>query len=582
MPEGFMKSVKAQSIKGYIFLAIFGAFFLIPGLFMGAWQLSLISKSIKSKSWETVPAVVMSAELDRSRTSEGGTTYKAKGLYQYEWGGRKYESDSLFFSKSYDSDRKYHNSIVTQLRNSKRSNRTIEVKVNPKRPDQSVAFPALRPKMMMLMSVMSVLFSSVGGGIIWMTLWAKRAEKRELSRQHIYPGEPWRWKDNWQTPEVKSSSQASFYGALFFAAFWNLISWPITILSFDEIISDKNRIALVVFLFPIVGIGLAHWAFRSWQQWKKFGHTRFVAETYPSALGHALVGSVVMPTPPSGTKFHLKLNCIRKEESGSGKNRTTRDNILWQDEQFITSENSSSPEYRLPVFFKLPNDLPQSTMDDEDDHVVWRLTAEAETAKAKFDQSFDLPVFDPDQYSIKIPNSARIGAGTGYSTKEYKGDWRETGVMFADNADGKYYFFPAARHKKMATAITLMAIIFSAVGFAPLFSDMPWFFSIVFGLTGLGLLAWAVSLWLHKSALNISADGITFRRGIFGGKMQLYRPDDIKSIELESTMSSGDVKYYDIVAALKSGKKLRIANNLLGRRDVENLISKFKQEIGLA
>jgi len=457
--EGVMSKKKDKKGTGGVwFFYVLGVPFLFAGLFVIGLMFKNTGQSLMAKSWQETPARVLSATLDSSQSSEGGTTYRAKGSYEYEWHGQTYTSDRIFFGSTYDSNRDFHNDAVWTLKSAKKSSETIVVKVNPKNPEQAVAFPAIRWGQTIFMSLFGLLFASVGAGVLWLAQYSRKSIIRENKREQLYPNEPWRWKDEWQTPEVKSNSKAGFYTSLVFAAFWNMISWPILIVIWKDLVSMENPIILIVLLFPIVGIFLGQWAFKSYKQWQYFGNSTFALDTYPAALGHALSGRLrVSSTPPSDTEFLVQLACIRRTQTGSGDNRRTVETILWEDQQSIPAHVGSQRDmFELPIHFELPADVEPSSVEDGYPDILWRLNVDAEAGRIDFDQNFEVPVFDPSEYAVDVPDMAYNQAEAS-KVYTYEGDWQKTGVVHTDNPDGGYYYFPPARHKTIGL-VTLVLV----------------------------------------------------------------------------------------------------------------------------
>ena len=567
---------------GSWFLTLFGGLFLAVGLIVGGLQARTIAKTVIAKSWVDTPAIVQSANLDVSYDSDGNT-YRAKGTYQYVWQGDSYTSDRLFYGSGYDSQEKYHRKIVGTLKSKMRSGDPLTVKVNPRNPGQSVAFARVRWGMTFFMTTFALVFGGFGAGILFLGKYATGMSRRENARAEHFPDQPWLWRDEWQTSTIKNNSKAAFYATLFFAGIWNLISWPTAVIAWEEVFDKGNYLALLAYLFPAVGIGLGIWAWKSYQQWRRFGRTELVMETFPAALGSAVMARLrIFADPPPDVEFHVKLTCVRKETRGSGDDRRTVERMIWQDEQLIAAAHGDyGAVYELPIRFALPADEPASSVDMSGDPYIWRLTVKAEAGFTDMDQRFDIPVFDPTEYKFHVPASAQLASGEGQSRFEYKGRWERTGVIYSDDGGGHYYFFPAARHKGMAIMTSIVALVMSGIGIAPFFTDMPIIFGVIFGLFGILMLIWTVNMWLHKSAVDI-ADGIlTIRRGLFRGRYRDIPADAVSGLELESSMSSGETKYYDIHVRLNSGDKHKIADHLLGRRDVENLMGKISTELGL-
>ena len=579
-----MAKAETYDRKAAWFLKLFGSVFLIVGLGMGFVTVKNLYRSIAAKSWVDTPAIVQAAELDTSYDSDdGSTTYRATGEFEYEWDGRTYRSDRIFFGSGYDSQKKYHRAIVTELSHKMRNRQELIVKVNPKAPEQAVAFPKIRWGMTFFMSMFAVIFGGAGAGVMFLGFYGGRHSRRESERRERHPGKPWLWRDEWQSNAVQNDSKFGFYGALAFTVFWNLLGWTGAIVGFPQIWEDNKLFLPLIALFPLIGLFMIYWTWKLYRQWKLFGRTELILDTYPAALGGALLARLrLYLVPPDDAEFHVKLTCLKEEQRGSGDNRRTVETIIWQDEQLLSARHGRNREtFDLPIRFAIPPDEPATSETKHGDPYLWRLKVKAEAGFTDLDQSFEIPVFDPNEYDITIPDEARKLSENPAPKYEYQGNWQRTGVVYTNEGQGHYYFFPAARDKGTALMITFMTLVFGSVGIAPWFSDMPIFFGIVFGLAGLGLGVWAAHLWLLKSAIDISDGFVTIRRGLFRGKFRDVPLERVKGVEIDSTMSSGETKYYDIHLRLQSGERPKIADHLLGRRDVQDLIRKFERELGL-
>jgi hypothetical protein len=567
--------------KGCVLL--FGLVFFLIGLGVGFWGLSGVVKSIGAKNWTPTKAVILDASLYVSR-GEDSDTYRASGQFQYEWDGQSYVSDQVFFSKTSDSGRKFHNRVVGEMRSSKSQQKPMTVYVNPKKPHQAVLYPKIRWAMVGIMAIFSLIFGGVGAAIIAGGQYAGRIVERENKRKTLHPDRPWLWKDEWQTAEIKNSGKIVFYGALGFTVLWNLISLPMWFVIPLEIIDKKNYAAAIGFLFPLVGIGLAIWTYKAYRRWKRFGHASFVLDTYPAALGHILQGKLTFrELLPPGSIFKVKLSSIYKYSTGSGDDRRTEEDIKWQDEQHIPlKEGRHSGMYSLPIRFKLPADQHATAWDEGDREYIWRLSIRSEQEGADFIHDFDVPVFDPNTYNIRVPASAQFDESVTQSEiYTDQGNWQKTGVQEFEMAGGHAYYFKPARHKMMGVSLIFMFLIFGGIGSAPLFADMPLFMGIVFGGFAL-LLGWfALIVWLYKSQIEVTPGTLSVRAGLFGGSYKTVDIDDIAEIDLTSNMTSGTVKYYDIFAKTRSGDKIKMAIHLLGKRDVQALIDKIKTDLGM-
>jgi len=531
-----------------------------------------------AKDWAPVEIVVLDANLKVSR-GDDSDTYRATGTFQYTWNGQNYTSDKILLSRGSDSDRKFHNNIVRQMRSAKSRPGSMVAYVNPKEPGQAVLHRDIRWNMVGFMTIFSLIFGGVGAGIIAGAQYVGRVIERENKRKLQHPDRPWLWKDQWQTAEIKNSGKATFYGALGFAVLWNLISLPLWFILPAEVIEKKNYLALIGALFPIVGIGLVFWTIKAYRQLRRFGETSFVLD-----IGHALQGKLTFrENLPTDTTFEVKLSCIYKYSTGTGDDRRTVEDIKWQDEQHIPlSAAFHAGTFALPIRFKLPINEHATAWDDDGREYIWRLSIMSEQDGADFKQDFDVPVFDPKDYNIRIPASARVDASADTSSVyTYQGDWQKTGVQAFEIANGHAYYFKAARHKTAGFFLTIMGLVFGGVGIAPLFSDMPVFMGLVFGGFALLMLWLASIMWLYKTQIEVFPGTLSVRGGMFRGSYKTVDANEIADIEMKSTMTSGNVKYYDVNAKLKDGGKIKMAIHLLGKRDVQSLIEKIREDLDL-
>lgn len=562
---------------------LFSALFFLPGLYVFTMPTADLAHSAKARMWQPAQARILSIELISHRSSDDGATYKATGKYSYEWQGQPYTSNKIMFSKGSDSQRKYHNKIVRELRSAKSKGQPVKVWVNPRKPSEAVIYRGVRWGKVLLMFLFSLLFMGVGGGIMWLGHWSKKAEAREIIRQEAHPNEPWKWKDEWQAGFIKNNNRAKMGFTIVFALFWNAISMPLLFIIPEEVLEKKNYIASIALLFPLVGVGLIVWAVRTYRQAKRFRHTGFELETYPAALGYYLRGTLHIATQfPQDTQFNVTLKHLHKYQSGSGDNRSTREDVKWQDDQHIPARAGRWREtYELPIFFALPMGEQATDWSQRNSEYLWRLEFNAELEGADYQQEFVVPVFDPQTYPEIIP--ADLGEmATPMGVYTYQGDWTKTGVNFHEEEDGAYYYFPPARHKGSAVSLTVMALVFGGIGSLGFFTPLPLFFTALFGIAGIFLAYGALNFWLFKSAVDISDTEVILRRGLFRGGFDVFNASEFSSLDLIEAMQIGNNKVYHIIGHLTSGKKIKLAKYFIRKRDAENLIRRLSEEMGLA
>jgi len=574
-----MKKTK-QSKGAYWFFILFGAAFFLPGLYVFTMPASDLAYSARAQMWQAAQAQIISVEL----THEGSErrTYEAKGEYSYEWEGQSYTSKKIMFNKNPDSQRKYQGKVVRKLEYAHSKGRPVDIWVNPRKPSEAVIYRGVRWGKVLLMFLFSLIFMGAGGGIMWLGHWAKKAETREIARQDAHPNEPWKWRNEWQTKFIKNNNRAKMGGVIFLALFWNAASLPLLFIIPEEILEKKNYIASIALAFPLVGVGFIVWAVKMYQQARRFKHTGFELETYPAALGHYLRGILHITAQfPKDTEFNVTLKHIHKYQTGSGETRSNREVVKWQDGQHIPANAGRWREtYELPIFFALPEEGQSSNWSQPNSEYFWRLEFKAELAGADYQQEFVVPVFDPKTYPKIIPaDLGDMPAPAGVYT--YKGDWTKTDVVFHEEGDGTYYYFPPARHIGSAISLTVMALVFGGIGLAGFFTPLPLLFTGIFGIPGIFLAYGALNFWLFKSAVEISDTEVTLRRGLFRGGFEVFNASDFSSLNLTKAMRVGDNQVYHIIGHLTSGKTIKLAKYFIRKRDAESLVGRLSDEMGL-
>ena len=93
--------------------------------------------------------------------------------------------------------------------------------------------------------------------------------------------------------------------------------------------------------------------------------------------------------------------------TGSGKNRSTSERILWTDEQ----QAGTGVGDAVPVAFYIPNDCRETDSDNADNIVLWRLKVTAKEPGVDDAAQFEVPVFKVAETPEQIqPSGSLAGA----------------------------------------------------------------------------------------------------------------------------------------------------------------------------
>jgi hypothetical protein len=128
-----------------------------------------------------------------------------------------------------------------------------------------------------------------------------------------------------------------------------------------------------------VAVAVLYFTFNTTRAWRRFGQSVFHMAAFPAATGDTLAGEIKLKTqlqPQHG--LHLRLSVVRRVTTGGSNNRQSAEKILWQDEKWLRADlpQCDSRETKIPVFFKLPENLPESSP-AAGDGIHWKLEASA-------------------------------------------------------------------------------------------------------------------------------------------------------------------------------------------------------------
>ena len=164
-----------------------------------------------------------------------------------------------------------------------------------------------------------------------------------------------------------------------------------------------NHAALIA-IVPLISLALIFFTLNTTRAWRKFNRSIFEMAAVPAALGGTLEGKIQVKAklqPQHG--LHLRLSCVRRATTGKANNPQKTEKILWQDEKWLRADlpQTDLNATAIPVFFKLPANLPESTA-ALGDGIHWKLEASAKLRGPNFDAAFEVPVFklpEPPQIS---------------------------------------------------------------------------------------------------------------------------------------------------------------------------------------
>lgn len=379
---------------------LFGLPFALIGLIVLGIALKNGFDYLQMKSWVPLKATVTSADL-KTNYNDDSTTYEAVATYEYEIDGKKYLGDRVGLTSGADNIGSFQEDSAKILKSHLESKNPITIYVDPNNHSKSVIFRELRSGQFTLTGLFGLIFFSVGFGIVYAARWAKKDQKIRESLRQKFPNQPWRANPNWQTDTLRNNNSIQFLGVLFFGGLWNLISIPILFLVPQEVFVEKNYIAAIAFIFPIIGIVFLGVIYKYFIKWKRFGRTFLTLNPFPAELEGQLKGVLKISSQLDSNTKNAKgiITCSRMERHRNSKGSTVlRPVKIWSkefplliDTYRVSSQNGNGTNATFSI--ELPDSkVTPPTDEDAELPIKWEIEFSAEIPGVDFSSSFEIPV----------------------------------------------------------------------------------------------------------------------------------------------------------------------------------------------
>ncbi len=204
--------------------------------------------------------------------------------------------------------------------------------------------------------------------------------------------ELWLARRDWAARRIKDENASGAWGFLIFALVWTGFTCGLSYLFMSQ--KDDGAGRYFVLIFPVVGVLLLAGAIYGLLRRRRYGVPVFELATLPAPVGRALAGIVrtrAVFDPAGG--FVVKLECIHRTVTQSGKNRSTRDNVLWSGKRTIPGATPEGEGIAIPIAVAIPPDARETDSANANNRVLWRLQVSAAVEGIDFSTQFEVPVF---------------------------------------------------------------------------------------------------------------------------------------------------------------------------------------------
>ncbi|MBT3060970.1 MAG: DUF3592 domain-containing protein [Candidatus Thiodiazotropha sp.] len=550
---------KERRIRSW-FLAIFGLPFFAVGLFFIYQTAVSVVDVMQMASWQQTPGTLISAELSHHH-SDDSTTYKAEAQYRYRVNGIEYSGDRVAIHGGSDNIGDFQQQLGRQLQRLYRNQKPVTVYYNPSDPNQAVINRDLRWGMIGFNAIFIIVFGGAGLGLIIFGLRGKRVIDTPEAVD-----KPWLARPEWADNRILSGARLGMYLFWGFTIFWNALSIPAAI-AVPEVWRKEGALALLILLFPLIGMGLFYWTVKQTLEWRRFGYTPLTMDPFPGAIGGDVGGEIQVDVPyESGLVCEVTLSSIYSYVTGSGKNRSRSESVKWQDSGYAQVEPAARG-MRLGFRFSVPEGLNPSE-EETGNYYFWRLNIKAEQPGIDLDRSYTIPVYATAEKSRfqHLDSGRETPQGMPELTAEMLLPLRRNGMV-------QELYYPMLRQPLLSTLFTVIGGIFAIAGVMlwgkAAQEGMPLYF--MGGLfTFLGSMVALAGLYTAFNSLYVAWDGrqvVTIRRLLgITVRWKNVRYHELREIELKkgstSTQTGNTHKIsYHVIAQTQQGK-IVLAENL--------------------
>jgi len=207
-------------------------------------------------------------------------------------------------------------------------------------------------------AMFALVFATIGGGLMFGAVYGYGKQKEDQATKEANPDSPWLWRKDWAANRAESLKRSTIYGWWIGAGLVSMIVVPVLVGALPQLL-DSNPIALLLIGFALIPTLLLVGAVRATIRRERYGKTYFEFGSLPFSPGSHLKGQIQLRLNAAADHgIDLRLSCIRRIVTQSGKDRTTNDVVLWKDEKNVPQSYLSVGPLgtAIPVDFAIPQD----------------------------------------------------------------------------------------------------------------------------------------------------------------------------------------------------------------------------------
>jgi len=441
----------------------------------------------------------------------------------------------------------------------------------------------------------STIFVLIGGGIAYGAIYGTRKLQEQAATAQANPESPWLWRKDWADRRAESKKRNIAIALWVAAAFWSAIALPVTFSTVPTLWRNSDPKAFLPLGVCAIGLILAGAALRASIRRKRFGTTYFEFASLPFCPGQSLKGSIHLRFNTAARHgIDLSLSCVRQVVTGSGKNRSIQESVLWQADKNVPQEMLTGDpmgDVTIPVDFSLPSDAYESCEEQPDDKILWVLHAQADVPGINYSDDFEVPVFRLTQSPTAASSPATVFSGQAasaapafeYDPSDVSAPPNPKVVVSTGMNGGTEFYFPAFRNPGQVLLLLFFTALWTGVIYLIRHSQAPWVFAAVFGFFDLFLIYALLRAALGSFRVEVGSGKIVFRRDLLGmGSAREIPFSEIAQIlAATAPQQQSSRASYSVCLFKKDGKKLVLADAIGDRQEARWVAAQLEKFVGL-
>lgn len=451
-------------------------------------------------------------------------------------------------------------------------------------------------------AIFASVFTFIGVGLMFGAVYGYKLLKQQEAIKAANPTSPWLWKTDWATSKALSLTRNSAIGWWIGTVLASMIVVPILISALPPLLRNSDPKALILLGLCLLPAILLLGALRATMRRERYGKTYFEFNSLPFSPGKHVSGQIQLRLPTSAPHgIDLQLSCVRRITTGTGKQQTTNEIVLWQSENNVSQAALASGPLgtAIPVDFAVPQDAYETDHEQARDQLLWLLTAKADVPGVDYSDKFEVPVFRtsssagpaPDanfttaNFASSFSSSAAAGTAPAFESdsSEVPAPLHPKVLVSTTNDGSTEFYFPAFRNRAQTLGLLLFTTIWTGVVYFLAYSKAPFFFAAVFGFFDLLLIYGFFQSAFGSTRIMVGGGKIIAQRKMLGGGSREIPFGDVQSIVAAVGIQGSNATNgpYRLRLQTKSGKNFSLVDNIADRQEARWIVWQIERLVGL-